>query len=155
MTIHTEKTAPTAPTVDTESKSIAERSITTAYISYQPDDTRDTFATFSRADLPRKQFAKIVVPMRSVLRMLDGEVLQLRMDPEEIESHNIERQRARRERDERRREALERKVSKEVYEKYDEEYKQLDAEADKLYGELNAIVLAEIKAEIQRQERKQ
>lgn len=152
MTDHTEKTAPTAPTVDADNESFDSSSVTTAYLSYQPDDTQDMLAAFSRVDLPRKHFAKIVVPIDSILNLLDGDVIQMRINPEEIDAHNIERQRVRRERDERRREALERKVSKEVYEKYGEEFERLDAEADKLYSDLNAKVRAEIESEVQRLE---
>ncbi|HKM25713.1 MAG TPA: hypothetical protein VJY40_08760, partial [Corynebacterium sp.] len=52
-----------------EDQSIAERSITTAYLSHWSANTRDTFGTWSGTRLPRADYVAILVPHRAAQEM--------------------------------------------------------------------------------------
>lgn len=150
MTTHNEKTAPTAGTVDAESKSFSEGSISTAYIAKPSLNTRHTLGTFSGKGLTREGFMSLVVSIDAISRMANGEPVRFQIDAEDMAVHEVAVERAKA----KLREKMVEKIANEVRREYEDEYKRLDAEAEKVYSELNAIVNAEIQAKLERLERK-
>lgn len=64
--------APAATGVE-DNKSIAERSVTTAYLSRWGHNTRDTFGTWSGEQLPRSGYIPVLVPVHVAQEMVaDG-----------------------------------------------------------------------------------
>lgn len=153
------KPATTAPTADAESKSIPERSIQTAYIAKSSLNTYDTLGTFSEKQLPRGDYIGLVVSMDLVIRIMNGHPVLFQIDPDDVEANNREFERIQEEKEAKRLEEearlqgnLKRRISDLVHEKYEQEYKRLDDEAELLYTDLNAKVKAEIQSELDRLE---
>ncbi|MDO5372738.1 MAG: hypothetical protein Q4F10_04735 [Corynebacterium glutamicum] len=152
MTTHKEKSPLTVGAVNEESKSIEERSNQTVYIAAPRLNTGETLGTFSKKQLPRNDYIALVVSTDQVLHMMNGNPVLFQVDPEDIEAHNLVVSRRREKEEAERKDKLERQAANLVYEKYDEIYKQIDAEADKLYSAINTKVHAEIQETIKRLE---
>ena len=121
------KTAPTAPTVDTESKSIAERSTQTAYIARPSLNTRFTLGTYSGKHLPRKDYISLIVDMDHVAHIMNGNTVLFQIDASDVAAHDVEVKQQREKQEAEQREMLKRQITTAVYAKYDEEFKRLDA----------------------------
>lgn len=145
MTIHTEKSPLTVGAVNEDNMSIEERSIQTAYIARPSLNTRFTLGTYSGKHLPRKDYISLVVDMDHVAHMMNGNTVLFQIDASDVAAHDVEVKQQREKQEAEQREMLKRQITTAVYEKYDEEFKRLDAEADKIYSDLSNKVAAEIK----------
>lgn len=146
MTTHNEKSPLTAPTANEDNKSFSEGSISTAYISKPSLNTGHTLGTFSGKGLSRERFMSLVVSIDAINRMANGQPVRFQIDAEDMAVHEIAVEQARA----KRRDKMIMKVSNEVRREYEDEYKRLDAEAEEIYSELNAIVTAKIQAKLER-----
>lgn len=142
MTTISDKNAPAGATNTNEgNKNFEERSVTTAYLSYNPDNTRHTFGTWSGDDLAMKDHITIIVPMKTAQRMYaDGpQLIGLNRACAEKQSREVhllrEEQRAKK-REERRRQ-----LSNEIEgELFSEELAAIDAQADAIYSQIEKLV---------------
>ncbi|MBD8030801.1 hypothetical protein [Corynebacterium gallinarum] len=142
MTIHNEKTPVTAPTVNEGTKSIPERSVTTAYLAKHGDNTRHTFGTWSGKSIPQDDHITIIISMEAARTMFaDGPQL-VALNPECVAAQSAAARKVREEEERRERAELRRRIADRITEEegFEEHLAHLDAQATVIYDQIDKKV---------------
>lgn len=141
MTTHTEKTAPTAPTVDADNENIAERSVITAYMPDPRNHTGVDYATISGITLPRSKYMEVLIPIADVVRIIRGHNKTLAMNQDCLKANNRLIQERKEEERIKAEENLRRILSQELEEiDYAEELKDLEDKIEAIYRRIDKEV---------------
>ena len=140
MTAHNEKT-PTAGQGDEGTKSIAERSVTTAYLAKHGNNTRHTYGTWSGKSIPQDDHITIIIPMKAAQIMFaDGPQL-VALNPECVAAQSAAVRKVREEREEKERQRVRREIARRVEEEeFEEQLAALDAQATVIYAQVDKKV---------------
>lgn len=146
----TEKKTPvTAPTVNEGTKSIPERSVTTAYLAKHGDNTRHTFGTWSGKSVPQKGHLTVIIDIDSVAQMMDDGPVLVQMNPGCVAKHDEHVRRYQEEQANKERQRIRREIARRVEEEegFDNQLEALDAQATAIYAQIDKKVDAILAAE--------
>lgn len=148
MTTHNEKSPVGATNTNEGNKSIRERSTSTAYLAYHPDNTRYTFGTWSGDDLAMKDHITIIVPMKTAQRMYaDGpQLIGLNRECADAQSAEVRKQREEKAAKEREEEL--RRLRREIEDTaYGDEIDALENKLTEIYARVDAEAKARLDAQ--------
>lgn len=122
-------------------KSIAERSVTTAYLAKHGNNTRHTYGTWSGKSIPQDDHITIIIPLGVAQVMFaDGPQL-VALNPECVAAQSAAGRKVREEREEKERRRIRREIARRVEEEeFEEQLAALDAQATVIYAQIDKKV---------------